>query len=316
LHKASTLAAPTLEARRSSRHSQMHGLMLVATFCWAGNMVALKDALAGFNPLALALLRVAGAAIVYLTLFLLIRRKLPRRLTAREWWVLSLVAMSGVTFNQLFFVGGIARSTVAHAGLIVALGPIMVLVLSCLMRLEALTIPKFVGMLISFAGVAVLTIGKAGRLNGGHLVGDLILLAGSAVFAYYTILVKEVADRYDPLTLNALAYAIGVILILPFTVGSLADVQWQRVPLYSWWGVGFAILLGSVVPYLVFAYVMSELTAARVAAFAYIQPVIATGLGIWLLREHLTVKVVVGGILILAGVYLTERERGEERAIE
>jgi drug/metabolite transporter (DMT)-like permease len=294
----------------------MHGLMLVATFCWAGNMVALKDALAGFNPLALALLRVAGAAIVYLTLFLLIRRKLPRRLTAREWWVLSLVAMSGVTFNQLFFVGGIARSTVAHAGLIVALGPIMVLVLSCLMRLEALTIPKFVGMLISFAGVAVLTIGKAGRLNGGHLVGDLILLAGSAVFAYYTILVKEVADRYDPLTLNALAYAIGVILILPFTVGSLADVQWQRVPLYSWWGVGFAILLGSVVPYLVFAYVMSELTAARVAAFAYIQPVIATGLGIWLLREHLTVKVVVGGILILAGVYLTERERGEERAIE
>jgi drug/metabolite transporter (DMT)-like permease len=291
----------------------MHGLMLVATFCWAGNLVALKDALVGFNPLSLALLRVAGAAIVYLTLFLLIRRRLPRGLTARQWWMLTLVAMSGVTFNQLFFVSGIARSTVAHAGLIVALGPIMVLVLSCLMRLEELTIPKFVGMLVSFAGVAVLTVAKAGRLNGGHLVGDLILLAGSAVFAYYTILVKEVADQYDALTLNALAYAIGLVILLPFTVHALPEVPWQRAPLYSWWGLGFAILLGSVVPYLIFAYVMAELTAARVAAFAYIQPVISTGLGIWLLDEHLTVKVVVGGILILAGVYLTERERGEER---
>ena len=277
-------------------------------------MVALKDALAGFSPLALALLRVTGAALVYGVLFFLLRRRLPRRLTARAWWVLALVAMSGVTFNQLFFVGGLARSSVAHAGLIVALGPIMVLVLSCLMRLEALTIPKFVGMLIAFAGVAVLTVGKAGRLNGGHLAGDLILLAGSAVFAYYTILVKEVADQYDALTLNALAYAIGLVILLPFTAHALPDVQWQRVPLYSWWGLGFAVFLGSVVPYLIFALVMSELTAARVAAFAYIQPIIATGLGIWLLHERLTVKVIVGGILILAGVYLTERERGEEQS--
>jgi drug/metabolite transporter (DMT)-like permease len=59
---------------------------------------------------------------------------------------------------------------------------------------------------------------------------------------------------------------------------------------------------------------MTELTAARVAAFAYIQPVIATALGIWLLHETLTVKIVLGGVLIIAGVYITERERGEEAA--
>lgn len=291
----------------------MHGLMLVATFCWAGNIVAIKDALDGFSVLALTGLRVTGATIIYGVLFFLIRKRLPRRLSLREWFMMGLVALCGVTFNQLFFIAGLSRSPVSHAGLIVALGPVMVLVLSCLMRLESLTVPKFVGMLIAFGGVAVLTTGKATPTHGAYWRGDLILLAGSAVFALYTILVKEVAVKYDALTLNALAYGIGLPLLLPFTAHASLNVRWESVAWHSWWGLGFAILLGSVVPYLLFAIVLTELTAARVAAFAYIQPVIATVFGVWLMHEHLTVKIVVGGILILGGVYLTERERGEER---
>ena len=133
----------------------MHGLMFIATFCWAGNIVAVKEGLTGFTPSALTQLRVAGAALVFAVIYFF-RHGRPRlRLSRREWGFMVLVALSGVTFNQLFFISGVARSSVAHAGLIVALGPVMVLVLSCLLRLEALTVPKFVGMLISFAGVAV-----------------------------------------------------------------------------------------------------------------------------------------------------------------
>jgi len=78
--------------------------------------------------------------------------------------------------------------------------------------------------------------------------------------------------------------------------------------------LAFLILFGSVMPYLLFAYVLTELAASRAAAFNYLQPVIASGLGIWVLSERLTSKVLIGGGLILAGVYLTERERGEEKA--
>jgi drug/metabolite transporter (DMT)-like permease len=290
----------------------MHGLMSVATFCWAANIVAVKEGLTGFTPSALTQLRVAGAALLFAVIYLFHHGRPRLRLTRREWGFMALLAMSGVTFNQLFFIGGVAKSSVSHAGLIVALGPVMVLVLSCLLRLEALTAPKFAGMLISFAGVAILTLGKAVRGNGGTWRGDLILLAGSAVFAYYTILVKEAADRYDAVTLNSFAYVLGLILLIPFAGQSLVDVQWSGIPSMAWWGLSFTIVFGSVVPYTIFAVAMTELTAARVAAFAYIQPVIATGLGIWLLDETLTLKIVAGGILILAGVHITERERGEE----
>ena len=73
------------------------------------------------------------------------------------------------------------------------------------------------------------------------------------------------------------------------------------------------VTLGSAVSYLMYAFALKELVASRVAAFAYLQPVIATALGIWLLAEKITLRVVVGGALILLGVYVTERERGDEK---
>jgi len=224
-----------------------------------------------------------------------------------------LVAVNGITLNQLLFIGGLARTSVAHTGLIVATGPVMVLVLACLIRLESLTALKFAGMLVSFSGVAVLTAERVRNANGGYWAGDLILLAGSAVFAYYTILVKEVADRLDPLTLNTLTFGMGALLMLPFSARALAQVSWTALPARAWGGLAYMVVLGSVIPYILFALALTELAASRVAAFSYVQPVIATGLGIWLLAERLTPKVVAGGVLILVGVYLTERERGEEK---
>lgn len=309
-----SLVAPTATESNRIRHShaKLHALMCIPTFCWAANIVAVKEGLLGFSALALMQLRVAGAATIFVVLYLLRKRVSDLHLPRRDWVIMVVLGVCGVTLNQLCFIGGLARSTVAHAGLVVALGPIMVLVIACAIGLEALTVSKFAGMLIAFTGVAVLTLSKTGRGGGGYWVGDLILLAGSAFFAIYTILVKEVADKYDALTLNTLPSVFGVPLLVPIATHALTSTRWESVPTHAWLGLGYTIVFGSVVPYLIFAVVLRELSAARVAAFSYIQPVIATGLGFWLLHERLTLKVIVGGILILGGVYLTERERGEE----
>lgn len=291
-------------------------LMLLATFCWAANIVAGKEALKGLSPMALAQLRVIAAALVFAVIYFGWQRARVPRLNARGWLDMLIVAACGVTFNQLFFIGGLARTSAAHAGLIVALIPVVVLVLACALRMEPLTLLKFVGMLISFAGVAVLTTSKAGRGNGAYWHGDLILLAGSVVFALFTIVVKRLGDRYNPLTLNTVAFALGSVLMIPFGLRSIFHVNWKLVTFSVWWGLAFMAVFGSVVAYLAFSVALSELTASRVAAFGYLQPMIATILGIWLLGERITTGFVFSGALILAGVYLAERERGEEKVPE
>jgi drug/metabolite transporter (DMT)-like permease len=297
-------------------HARMHLLMLLATFCWAANIVAGKEALRGLDPLALAQLRVIVAALLFALVFIVWQKESMPRLTGRGWLDLLAVAACGVTFNQLFFIGGLARSSATHTGMVVAVIPVMVLVLSCALRMEPLTLLKFVGMLVSFAGVAILTTSKAGRGNGGYWKGDLILLAGSVVFALFTIIVKRLGNRYQPLTLNTVAFALGSVLMLPFGLRSALHVNWKLVTFSVWWGLAFMAVFGSVVAYLAFAVALTELTASRVAAFGYLQPMLATALSIWLLGERITTAFVISGILILAGVYLAERERGEERTAE
>jgi len=292
-------------------HGRMHLLMLFVTVCWASNIIAGKQALTGFSALALAELRMLGSAIIFSALFMPAGALRGRQFSGGKRFVLLVFAAAAMALNQLGFIGGMALSTVAHAGLIVALGPVMVLIIVVVMRMEALTAGKFAGMLIAFAGVGILTSDKTGQGSAGHWRGDLILLGSTLVFAVYTVLMKEVANHYDTWMLNALVFVMTTLMLLPVCARSTLATRWSALTLEAWWGLAFMVIFGTVASYLLFAYVMRELAASRVAAFNYLQPVIASGLGIWVLSERLTSKVLVGGVIILAGVYLTERERGE-----
>ncbi len=286
----------------------MHLLMLIGTFFWASNIIAGKVVLRSMPPMALAQARVTGAALVFLTLFALWRGRPPLRMSIRDLGYLALTALFGITLNQIFFIGGIGRTSAAHAGLIVALGPVMVLILSSAMRLEALTLLKSAGAAISLGGVAVLSTGKPSPGSDATISGDVIMLLGTAVFAYYTILLKKVANRYDAVTLNAIIFVLGATMMLPVSARTLFAVNWTALPADAWWCIAFIVTCGSVLAYLIYAFALTELTASRVAAFNYLQPVIAAGLGLWLLAEGITGRALAGGALILLGVYLAERE--------
>jgi len=283
--------------------------MLLATLSWGINPVAGKEALTGFGPAALAQLRLIGAALAYLVIFFAWSKRPRVRLRFRDWLSLVVIAALGVTFNQFFFVLGLARSSVVHSGLIFGTGPVMVLVISCLLRLESLTMAKLGGMLISFGGVAFLTMGMASRADGGHWQGDILFLAGTATFSGYTVVVKEIADRFDALTLNTLTFGLGAILLLPFGAPAVWGTRWATLSLPAWLGLACMIVFGSLLPYLIYAHALSELTAARVSAFGYIQPLITAALGAWWLGEKVTWRLAFCGLAILLGVYVTERAR-------
>ena len=309
---SSAALTPVASPRAAVNSARLHLVMLLVTVCWAGNIVAVKEALWGFNPRALAQLRVIGTAVIFL-LILIAKGRLGRmRFSRRGWTLIFVTSLSGVALNQFFFIGGIARSNVAHTGLIVALGPVITLGIALLAGLEPLTTWKTAGMFVAFAGVGILTVDKTAQRGGASVAGDLILLAGTVVFANYTVLMKEAARQYDPLTLNTVIFTLGAVLLLPVCARPLISTHWAAIGIEAWLALGFVVLLGSVLPYSLFAYALTGISASRAAAFNYLQPVIASSLAAWLLSERLTVKALVGGALILIGVYLTERDREEE----
>ncbi len=311
MSSASPIPAPNAPAQ--TNFARMHLLMLLVVVCWSSNIIAGKEGLTGFGPLSLAQLRVLGTAVIFLLGSLATGRLRGLRLSTREWLLLAATAVNGIALNQITFIGGMAFSTVTHTALIVALGPVMVLGIAVTMRLEALTTWKVAGMVIAFAGVGILTADKSARGNGGPLLGDFLQLISTLVFAIYIVLLKKLADKFDTLTLNTILFALGAIMMVPFCARAVLFTNYRALGLEAWWGLMFLIVFGSVLPYLLFAYVLTGLAASRAAAFNYLQPVIASGLGVWILSERITSKVLLGGSLILAGVYLTERERAEDK---
>ncbi len=288
--------------------------MLTVTFIWAANAVAGKFALRGFPPLALAQLRVGGATVGFLIVYVALHGWPKFGFTPSDWVFMALAGLNGVTLNQAFYLTGLSRTSVAHTALIVALGPVLVLVLARLMRMETLTAGKTLGTVIAFCGVGALALGAPSTAVKASLAGDALLLTGRLAFSYYTILIKQGAGRYDLLTLNTVTFALGSLMMLPISVHALWKTHWRAVPVEAWEGLIFMVVFASVVAYLLFAYVLTAMTASQASAYIYLAPVIAIALGVWLLAETVTWRIGVAGAMILFGLFLTGQGKAEPEA--
>lgn len=305
------------------------GLIVVI---WAINFIAAKVGLRYFPPLTMASFRVCAAGVVMVPFYLAIRgarwfagaasqanneATQRSRSTARELWTFLYLGFFGVSINQFCFTLGLRYTSVSHSAVIVGMGPIYVLALAVLLRLEKATWHKGVGMVIAFAGIAVLASESGISAHFASLLGDAITVAGSLGFAMYVVLGKRVAAEYDALRMTAYNHFGGSLLVMPLAVRQafilVRGGDWRAVSWQGWAAILYMALFGSAVAYLSYFWLLRYLEASQLAAFTYLLPVLATILGILTLGEKGSWMQVMGGGLALGGVYWIESGRDTKR---
>lgn len=292
-------------------HFILYALLLLMVCFWSGNFIIGKVALREFPPLLLIGLRIAFAGLFMFPFYWWEgrRAKAKKRWSKADVPGLVLLGVSGVSLNQLFFVVGLSRTTVAHSALLVGTGPIFVLLIAAMAKLERITPRKLVGMLIAVAGVAILKI-FPGQTEGGAgptLLGDFLIVLSSFAFALFAVFGKRVTERHTTITVNTFAYVGGAVLLAPMTVWQASRFAFGNVSWAGWASLLYMAVFPSVICYLIFYYALTYIAASRVSAFSYLQPVLATALAVVILDESITVPLVAGGAVIFSGVYLTER---------
>jgi drug/metabolite transporter (DMT)-like permease len=288
-------------------------LALVAVlFAWSINYIVGKITLTHFNALTLASFRLQISALVLLSLYFSRKNRTP--LDRRDLWTFAYLGFFGYAINQGGFVTGLSLTTSEHSVIIVALGPILILAMARAMGLETLTPGKVFGMLISFCGVIVLETDSGSPLHSPLLLGDLISLAGTLGYSIYTVLAKRVAGTYDTISINAFSATVGAIVWLPVALRQGSRLNWAGVGLPGWAGLLYMVLFSSVGGYLLFYWLLRHMEASRVVVVNYFQPVVVVLLSIPLLAERPTTRLLVSGVLVLLGVYLTEHASARERA--
>lgn len=275
---------------------------------WCGNFIALKVCLRVMSPIGVTALRVIVAAV----LLFFIQRYSPSRyafkkLRKADYGLFFKLAFVGLLLNQILFITGLKFTTVGHSALIVTFGPLFTLLFAWRRGQEKLTATNLAGMALSICGIFILNLDKDLKLQTAYLVGDVVTLIGSVTFAYYTVMSKNVAAHYGAVSATAFTYLAGACVFLPLGLPVLAALPWLDLS----WGVLAAFFYvavpSSVLAPLIFYYALRSMPASRLAALAYLQPVVTTISSVLILSEKLTLNFLAGGGVVLAGILLTQR---------
>jgi drug/metabolite transporter (DMT)-like permease len=301
-----TAATPNPEPPRPSRLTLAFGLLMMLVL-WSGNYVAGKIALRTFDPVTLTCLRLQLAAFIMLVIYFSRRERQPLKLA--DAWPFLYLGFLGVVVNQGLFTVGLNYTTSNHSAVIIAVGPIIILLLARALKLEALTTAKVVGMAISFVGVYLLETESGSPAHSPFLFGDLITFGGVIGFSAYAVLGKRVAAQYDAVAMNTFNCVAAALLLLAITIRQSIHLDWHHVTLSGWLGMIYMAAGSSVGAYTIFYWVLRYMTASRVGAVSYFQPIVVILLSMAFLGERPSRMLLEGTALVLVGVFLAERGR-------
>lgn len=211
------------------------------------------------------------------------------------------LSVIGILCNQGLFLVGLSYTTVAHAAILYALTPAVVLLIAALRGAERVGWVQGASVALAVLGaVLVLTEGgAAGPVRGG----DLIILVGVLAWSLYTLLSRDHAIRHGATAATGWTFVIGAALALP--LAPLAVPDWSlfaRLSGLGWAGLAWMSLGSSLAGYLLWSVALRGLSATRVAVFTNLQPVLASLLGWAVLGEPMTAREAAGGAIVLLGV--------------
>lgn len=271
-------------------------LLFACNVLGGASYAAAASALKSLDPYSLVLLRVLGAAPLFLPWMI---SRWPRQASAAAWR--SMLAVGTLGYALPLYLGTVGQdlSSTTKAALLVGVEPVSVLLLSALLLGERLTSRAGLAMLLSLAGAALI-VGR-GAPGSEEWRGDVILAVHGFCWALYTVLGKRALGEVDALAFTGIVNAVGALALC-------AALPWKEVSLpagaESWGALAFLTLLVTFAVCLCWNEALKRVPASSVAPFIFLQPLVGAGLGV-LRGDILSLSTAVGGGLILLGVALT-----------
>jgi drug/metabolite transporter (DMT)-like permease len=295
-----------------SKSVETPGGFTVAAFAGAvliggANFLAVRFSNAELDPIWGAGFRFLGAAAIFIALALALRLEWPRGR------LLLLTAAYGVvnfTFSYALMYWALVTVTAGMAAVVLAIVPLLTPMLAAAQGLESLNRRAIVGALIALGGIVWMTVGPEGLVL--PLSGLVAILAASVTVAEGVILSKRVARNHPAMT-NAVGLIAGVPLLL--IISRVAGETWA-LPTQgeAVWSVLYLMTLGTVGLFILILLVMRRWTASA-AAYAFVLfPVVTMLLEAWLADVPLTVRGVIGALVVMGGVWFGAFSGSRRRA--
>lgn len=283
--------------------------LLFVVLIWGANFVVMKQAFSVLSPWAFNVVRLSLA--VGLLLGILRLREGWPALPKRDVFKLVGLGILGNTLYQIPFVVGLNLTTAGNSSLILATIPVWSALLARALGWERITPRMWLGISLSFLGVALVTVASPNgfSLRSAGFLGDLLTLLAAACWAGYTVFSKDLLKRYSPLQVSALALLFGVITLWPLSLPYVLRADWLHLPPWTWLTLLYSGVFPIAVAYVIWAAGVRRAGAARTAVYNNLVPVVTFGIAFVAFQEPIAPLQLLGGAVVLAGVWLTAASR-------
>jgi len=284
----------------------------VAVLIWGASFIATKVALADASPVTIVWLRFAMGVVV-LGVAAGVRRQFAV-VSPRELATFALLGLIGITFHQWLQSNALVTSQASTSGWLVATTPIFMAVLARLVLGERLSWPRAAGVALAALGV-LLVVSKdnpatllAGRFGAP---GDVLILLSAPNWAVFSVLSRGALKRHPATRMMFYVMTLGWLFtsVLFFTGPGFSEIG--RITPRGWSALAFLGIACSGLAYIAWYDALQHMPASQVGALLYLEPLVAMTVAAVVLSEPILLSTVVGGAVILLGVWLVNRRPGE-----
>jgi drug/metabolite transporter (DMT)-like permease len=213
----------------------------------------------------------------------------------------------GVAVSQTAFTFGVSMTSTANTGLVFATAPVWGLLLRFALGMERPTRAGVLGVGLSILGVGVVFREGLVGAEGASLPGDVLILLAAVTVGAYTVFSMRVLERHSPLAVATYPTLFGAPLVLLLASPDLASLDWPAVDVGAWAAVGFSAVFATAYTFAAWQRGISRIGANRVLVYQYLITLTGVVSGIVFFGERLGVGKILGGAVILLGVYLARR---------
>lgn len=279
-----------------------------AVLFWGASFIATKIALRYVEPVTVVWLRFTmGVFILGLTVSLRRQFKLPRK---KELGYFALLGFLGITFHQWLQSTGLLTAQATTTAWIIATTPVFIVILGWLFLKEKVSWLRIGGIALAAVGVLlVVTKGDLLSLASGHFgaFGDILILISAPNWAIFSVLSRYGLKIHPAARMMFFVMVFGWLGTTILFIAGHGFIDIVRLPMEGWLAVGFLGIFCSGLGYIFWYDALQALPASQVGVFLYLEPLVTVAVAAILLKEPLIITSLVGGAIILLGVWMVNR---------
>ncbi len=281
---------------------------LFAVIVWGASFIATKIAVGQISPIAVVWLRFA-MGIPFILVAVLVRKQFafPK---GNEWLYFTLLGFLGISFHQWLQSNGLKTAQATTTAWIVATSPAFIAILGWFILKEKLNSLQSFGIALAMIGVlVVVTKGNLETLTLGNFgtIGDILILVSSVNWAVFSILSRRGLKDHPSTRMTFWVMTIGWLITSIVFFADRSYIEIPQLDSTGWVAMLFLGIFTTGLAYIAWFDALSQLPAAQTGAFLFVEPLTSMVVAAVILNESVTWASILGGAVILVGIWLVNR---------